>query len=222
MLQIKKIIISILLLACFYLPLYAVVRETNSDSFTIQAGYGDVIDIDIEAIPAQSAAYIAGMPFDIEEKVVQFDSKTDGGRPIARFNILANTMFKITFDGEPMTYQGEAPEGSTPRDLDYILYFDCNLGVYRNGNIVPLAEETFSYRSSATSKTSWSPSDVITSFDSDSYVGGVDGTIRFMFDEATSRFIGSDENTDSNLPPGTYGATVTVYITSDSAEGGVE
>ena len=213
----KKVIISILMLLMLSLSLNASdIRETNSDSFTVQAGYGTVIGIDIEPIPAQSVAYIAGMPFDIEDAMVQFDSSPDGGRTIARFSILSNTNFKITFDGEPMKYMGEVSANATvrPTDLHYYLYFDCELGVYRNGIVVPVTSDGFNYSSRSASgdnpkEQSWSPN--VTGFDTNSYVGNVEGTIRFMFDEETSNFI-KTQSDDINLPPGTYGAEVKIYI----------
>ena len=207
----RQVIISILLLIGISLPLFADIRETNSDSFSIQAGYAEVASIYIEAIPAQSVAYIAGMPFDIEDAMVQFDSEEDGGRRIAKFNILSNTKFKVTFEeGGPMQYYGTPPENSKPTDLHYILYFDCKLGVYENGILEVIESDAFSYHSRNSEKQSWTPN--IPEFDG--YVGNVDGTIRFMFDSQTSNFI-KNQSDDFNLPPGTYSATVTVKIETE-------
>lgn len=193
------------------------VTLVRSDSFTIQAGYDEVCEIDIEAIPAQSMAYIAGMPFDIEDDIVAY-SAPDAGRRIATFSILANTPFEISFSGEPMRYM---PENSAEtysdeyRALDYILYFDCELGLYQNGVLSPVSNETFSYRSSSTEEQGWSPE---ISMDDNSYVGNVEGGIRFMFDEATTNFIRTAD--DTALPPGTYGAEVIVTITPKETQGG--
>ena len=218
----KKIGCFILLIFAFILPCSAVIEEVRSDSFTIQAGYGEVCEINIEAIPAQSQAYIAGMPFDIEDAIVTYSSSLEGGRTIARFNILSNTPFKISFEGNPMRYMptDSAETYSTKyEDLHYILYFDCEIGIYRNGELLPTGSSTFSYSSRSTEDQSWSPN--VSSMDENSYIGNVEGTIRFMFDELTSSFINSPLPGDTDLPPGTYGAEVYVYIEADDSQGGV-
>ena len=84
MLNSKKLILCLFILTTILLPCTAVIEEVRSDSFTIQAGYGQVCDIIIEAIPAQSMSYIAGMPFDIEDAIVSYNSsELEGGRTIA-------------------------------------------------------------------------------------------------------------------------------------------
>lgn len=193
------------------------VTLVRSDSFTIQAGYDEVCEIDIKAIPAQSMAYIAGMPFDIEDDIVAY-SAPDAGRRIATFSILSNTPFEISFSGEPMRYMQENSTETYSdeyRALDYILYFDCELGLYQNGVLSPASSETFSYRSSGEDGQKWRPS---ISMDDNSYVGNVEGAIRFMFDEATTNFIRSAD--DNTLPPGNYGSEVKVTITPIETQGG--
>ena len=218
----KKSIVCILaLLIASILPCSADdIQEVRSDSFPIQAGYGEVCDIIIEAIPAQSMAYIAGMPFDIEDAIVAYNSSVlEGGRTIAKFNILSNTPFKISFEGEPMRYMtsdGQTQYSRDYTDLHYYLYFDCSIGVYSNGVLVPMGQEIISFHSSDENPPSWS-SEI--SMDTDSYVGNVEGNIRFMFDEDTTTFINT-EATDANLPPGAYGADVRVYIEPLENQGG--
>ena len=222
MLNSKKLILCLLILTTILLPCTAVIEEVRSDSFTIQAGYGQVCDIIIEAIPAQSMSYIAGMPFDIEDAIVSYNSsELEGGRTIARFSILSNTPFKISFEGEPMRYMsmdGENEYSTAYTDLHYYLYFDCTIGIYQNGVLIPRGQEIFSYLSRNDEEQSWSPS--LSLIDKDSYVGNVEGNIRFMFDEETTSFINNEAN-DVNLPPGTYGAEVYVYIEPVENAGGL-
>ena len=185
--------------------------EVRSDSFTLQAGYDDVAAIYIEPIAAQSATYIAGMPFNIEDSLVAPPSGISGGigRRIANFNLLSNSDFELQISGEPMHHEKE--EGVA---LNYILTFDCELGFY-SGNSISYNSYSFTF-DSADEKKTWDPGMI---FDEGSFVGTVDGNISFIFDTNAISAIhnGSDFNGDGvveELPAGNYEAVVTVTIIS--------
>lgn len=209
----KKVCLSLILLS-FAISLNADYVSKRSESFVIQAGYGGVTTVMIDEIPAQSMQYIAGMPFDIEEAIVQYASNPESGRRIARFSMLSNQDFTITFDGEPMRLvkDGVTQSGENDPELYYILYFDCQLGYYVNGEIQTADTTDFIYRS-ANGTASWNPG---LFSDDGTFIGNVNGYIYFMFDSQTSSFISS--STDASLPPGNYEANVVVTIKTD--EGG--
>ena len=179
------------------------ITEPISDSFMIQAGYEEACSVVVHEIAAQSASYIGGMPFNIEEDLVQYHSD-DVGRRIATIDIISNTRFRmtVTSDGPMKHSDGMA----TVSPLDYILTFQFLVGYYESGNINENATTTVRYRS-AGGDTSWT---IGASPDPDTFLGTVDGAIYFMFDQNASSFIaGSDDNT---LPPGNYDSTVTITV----------
>ena len=210
----RRSILFILLISLSGACLPAAYTNTRSDSFTVQAGYGAVTDITVTEIPAQSSAYIAGMPFNIEEALVRYNSNPAAGRRIATFNMLSNQPFRVSIKGEPMRHINDNGGYDATPELDYILYFECDFGVYENGNIVARNTDTFTY-SSQNAESSWQP-DV--NPDENSYIGNVDGYIYFMFNSATTTFIASSN--DTTLPPGSYGADVTLEIVPLSEQGG--
>ena len=221
--KLYKIKILSFILLCFISTevfAYEIVRQ---DSFLLQAGYGQVAEIEINEIPAQSASYISGMPFDIEEALVQYNSSPAQGRLIATFNIISNTNFDLRIYSEPMRHIDENGNFDTSDDapeLHYILYFECNLGYYRNGVIQTVATDTFTFESRSNDmdngKVAWSP-DIL--FDEYSYVGNVDGHIHFMFDSESSIDISGAD--DTTLPRGNYGANVVIVIETDDSSSGV-
>lgn len=183
---------------------------TKTDGFMIQAGYGSVCMIDVEEIPAQSASYIAGMPFNIEEDIVQY-GMTDYGRRIANISLLSNTPFSISVSGNPM--QNVDTSKQATEELHYILTIQYLLGYYENGYINDGAEDYYRFYSRQGTEAEWNLN--VTS-DPETFLGTVDGNIYFMFDEETSDFI-RNESDDVNLPVGNYEASVTITITSEGA-----
>ena len=181
-------------------------KPVRTDSITLQAGYGTVTKISVKEIPAQSASYIAGMPFNIEEDYVQW-GKTEYGRRIANVDILSNQPFSLKVMGEPMTYQGPTTGVKASQDLGYQLTFEYQLGIYQNGSVNNNSGvQRFTYSSSegeAIQEFGDSP-------DEGTYIGSVNCLVYFMFDQGTSSFISSA--TDATLPPGNYGANVVLEI----------
>lgn len=197
------------------LNLYADYASVRQDSFLLQAGYGRVANMTITEIPAQTTSYISGMPFDIEEALVQYNSSYSQGRTIAYFNIISNTDFSVKVYGEPMrhlTEEGTFDVSTGAPELHYILYFECQLGYYNNGEIQTTTSSNFTFRSRnsdyVNGTTVWEPD--FSMKDDNSFVGNVEGQIHFMFDSDTTSFISSAN--DTTLPRGTYGANVVIEI----------
>ena len=186
--------------------LYAA-TDPISDSFMIQAGYEKACSVVVHEIAAQSASYIGGMPFNIEEDIVQYHPD-DVGRRIATIDIISNTRFRmtVTSDGPMKHIENDGVRTVTSTPLNYILTFQFLLGYYEGGNINESATTTIRYRT-AGSDTSWT---IDASPDSETFLGTVDGTIYFMFDQAASAFIASSD--DTSLRPGNYDSTVTIRV----------
>lgn len=186
------------------------VTEPISDSFMIQAGYEEACSVVVHEIAAQSASYIGGMPFNIEEDIVQHHAD-DVGRRIATIDIISNTRFRmtVTSDGPMKHIENDGVTRTvTSTPLDYILTFQFLVGYYESGNINENATTTVRYRS-AGGDTAWT---IGASPDPDTFLGTVDGAIYFMFDDAASKFISDDNTTDEMLPPGNYDSTVTITV----------
>ncbi len=201
----RVISIALAILVSFCMPAGAAYVPVRSDSFSLQAGYGESMEVSVKEIPAQSNAYIAGMPFDIEERLVQYGATPDGRR-IATIDLISNTPFTLEISGPEMTHLGGE---STEESLHYILNFNVTIGSYENGTSVGHQEE-FSFRSRSAESVVWTPS---ISNDEDTFLGSVNGYIYFMFDQETSNFISTSD--DTSIPPGEYGADVVITIMPD-------
>ena len=182
--------------------------------FSLQAGFDSAMDISITPIAAQSQSYIAGMPFSIEDGQVQYQN-TSQGREIARWNVLSNTDFNIKISGTKLFPVDETGQMmTTKKGLDYYLVFDYRLGyVTASGQYEATGTEEY-YSANGTEYFT----DLTEGYTGDvnAFIGGVDGSIFFRFDEASSVRIASDSSNDSSsedyLPPGDYHAEVTITL----------
>ena len=202
----KKIIIFILIFTSSLLSLFAW-QPLETKALQIQAGVDKALEINVEPIPAQTEFFLIGMPFNIEEDIVQYHSD-DVGRRIATIDIISNTRFRmtVTSDGPMKHIENDGVRTVTSTPLNYILTFQFLLGYYEGGNINESATTTIRYRT-AGSDTSWT---IGASPDPETFLGTVDGTIYFMFDQAASAFIASSD--DTSLRPGNYDSTVTIIV----------
>lgn len=177
----------------------------RGDSFMIQAAYKKACDVVVHEIAAQSASYIAGMPFNIEEDIVAYHPD-DVGRRIATIDIISNTRFRleISSNGE-MKHEEEGKK--TGEQLHYILTLEFLLGFYEGGHINESSTTSIRHESRSGQPTYWT---ISSSPDPDTFLGTVDGAIYFMFDEKSSEFI--DSSDDTTLPPGNYKSTVTIRV----------
>ena len=225
--------IAYLLLLIFFIICTAGATITNpvSKPFKIQGGSGSVLHINITPISTQATSFLMGMPFDIEEDLVQY-GKMKSGRSIANWSMIANTDFVLKVKAGLLTSDGTyTPVGSSDAvhaEIPYILEFDYSFGFYdKNGSIdnltgyFSLNNETGSGsyinpETGATTNVTWTtdkafvfdilPSDI----DSKGLLrGAVDGQIYFMFTEnGTDRI----KNQGKTVPVGDYNAYVTVTL----------
>lgn len=214
----KSAIISVLLLfasVCFAAAPY---KMEITRHFTLQAGYDNAAEISIEPVVAQGQSYIAGMPFNIEDKQVQH-GQTEQGREIARWNVLSNTNFNMKVSGTkllPVDENGDVQ--NQIKGLEYYLTFTYSIGyVDASGEQRTATGEREYYSADASSGefVGFIPSHTEDST-LNQFIGGVDGSIFFVFDEKSSTRIQSDESDSSTsedyLPSGDYKATVTVVL----------
>lgn len=93
----QRLFIVLALFLIFTGELFAV--KPYYKKIMIQGGYDSVGAINITAIPAQSEQYKIGMPFALNDPSTYF-GKSEKGRLIANWNLLANGYFKIDVDAE--------------------------------------------------------------------------------------------------------------------------
>ena len=190
--------------------------------FTLQAGYEAAAEISITPVVAQGQSYIAGMPFNIEDKQVQH-GVTEQGREIARWDVLCNTNFNMKVSGtklQPVDINGNVKEGFEDDGLDYNLTFTYTIGyVDADGTQRTATGEKVYYTADAQSGEFVGLIPTHTEDQAlNQFIGGVDGSIFFVFDDSSSKRIQSPDSDDSThedyLPPGDYLATVTVVLES--------
>lgn len=227
----KRIMISVLIL----LIATSLFAETKTSMLQLQGAYGEAMNMSINPIAAQTESFLSGMPFNIEEKFVQYNANSDG-RAIATWNVLSNTKFNIYVkadDMAPVDQKNYNPSVS----LSYILTFSYDLsypGAVFDG------EGSFSITSGPNDH-SWektSPTTEISVVDEtygnngngtfykinlfgdttlfgsklgagEGYTGSIDGRVFFKFTQASSTAL-SDNAGD--YPAGDYKATVVFFI----------
>lgn len=226
----KKLIFALILTISVIATLSATISNPISKPFKIQGGSGTVLHITITPISTQATSFLMGMPFDIEEDLVQY-RKMKEGRSIANWSMVANTDFKIKVKAGLLTSEGTytPTEGSEDAhaELSYIMTFEYSFGYYdSNGNISNLSgnfslnNETGSGsyinpKTGSSASVTWTPDkyfvfDFLPSdIDTTGLSGSVDGQVYFMFTEnSTSRI----NNQGDTVPVGDYYAYVTVTL----------
>ena len=187
--------------------------------FDLQAGYESASAIHITPIPAQSQSYIAGMPFSIEDPIVTGES--DIGREIATWTLLSNVDFNIVVSpgeyggkmypidratGEP--YKKE--DGTYKyKGLDYTLTFRYQLGYVRGDSEYDAPVSLFTYESTNGRTVFNELTDGYTVNDENNFIGTVNGSIFFKFNDASSARI---EDESDSLPAGDYMAYLTITL----------
>lgn len=198
----------------------AYVHETTR-YFDLQAGYESAWSLNVEPIPAQSLSYVAGMPFSIEDPMVLGASSQ--GREIAKWSVLSNQDFRIHIRGSEWNgkmYPVITDENGgmiknpdyTGDGLDYILTFTYRLGYVADG-VEQTADGEFQYKTSESGGESYFSivSEHTTGEGANAFIGSVDGSIFFCFDEASANSI---ENDGGALPSGDYMAYLTIELES--------
>ena len=225
----KKLLLSIIFSISIVAALSAISNPVTKP-FKIQGGSGTVLHISIIPTSTQATSFLMGMPFDIEEDLVQYGKMKDG-RSIAKWSMVANSDFKIKVSAGLLiseeTYQLSEDSEALNAELPYIMKFEYSFGYYdQSGNISDLSgsfslnNETGngSYvnpETGTSTDVTWAPDksfvyDILPSnIDSSGLSGSVDGQIYFMFTENSTYRI---KNEGDTVPVGDYYAYVTVTL----------
>ena len=184
----------------------------NSQGLEIQAGYGTFADITITPIAAQSEAYLSGMPFNITEPFVQYNT-VDAGRLIARWDVMANTPFEL----EVITCPHLTPVGQNSPELPFILTFEYNMSYSPDGVTTKAVAGQWEFLSGVSNTVKKVSSALEEDADAAYFIGSVAGNIYFRFQDQmpgsvqkVSDFINSDE-----APSGNYSSTVTLIVRAE-------
>ena len=201
----RKLIIFAFSILMFISFLHAERKETRS--FDIQGAYGEVCEIYVEPIPAQSQTYVAGMPFSIEDATVQPGATTAGGRYIADWGFISNTDVNLYVMGEYLTSVETLPKSENHAELPYTLTFEYELAYNDADGTVTSFTGTFEYTNS--SGENYYKYEIIPSgINAESgFLGALNGAIYFEFVNT----IKSSSSYDS-YPAGDYTANVYVVI----------
>ena len=91
----KKMSLLLVLIVLLAVDVFAATyNSTLTKHIAIQGGYGAVIYVTADPIASQSQGYIMGMPFSIEDRLVQFDYQRYG-RQVAQWSMMANSEYNI-------------------------------------------------------------------------------------------------------------------------------
>ena len=233
----KKILLTIVIVLLIVSPLSARIRTR---SFDLQGAYGEVAEIAIEPVPAQSQAYIQGMPFNIEDSLVQYVAPSDGGadnpsegeanqdqnqqngRYIADFSLISNTDFNVYIRADRLKSVEPKSDGN-PAELDYVLTFDYRLAYYTSeasGTEPSEISGRFKYETSANTANGancyWRMYDIFTANSFYGLVGALNGPVYFQFTQAATNTINNAKALGIDgykvLPSGDYTADVYVVL----------
>ena len=192
----KYLILSLLMLLSAALS--AVPAPDVMRTISLQGAYDDVLSVSVVPIAAQTGHYRYGMPFDIQDSSVQ--NNIYRGRPVANWTCLANTPFRVTVSAEPLKHVTEN------YSLDYIVTFSYNLA-YNIGNAAQNVSGMFEYSTKRGMLTTGGGEfDELDKADKASFMGSVDGTVFFRFEERLETAI------DNEAPAGNYEAEVTLTL----------
>lgn len=225
-----KKIIYVLIIILISFPLFA---ETKTSSIQLQGAYSSALNMNINAIAAQTESYLSGMPFNIEEEFVRYNRESDG-RAIATWNVLSNTKFNIYIKASDMVHIEDA-DHTYP--LSYILTFSYNLS-YPNVDFNNSGSFWVTSGIPDNSKTGSSSSNVNISVETvaeiegeefykinlfensdgvvfnTGFTGSVDGRMYFKFTQESDADLHGTA-TKNNYEAGNYTATVTFFIEED-------
>ena len=225
--MIRQLIINLIVFVLILpLPAATVARNDMTRAIALQGSVGNVAKIQIDPIVSQSQGFAIGIPFNIQEPLVQYDGSGNGfGRAIAHWSAISNTDFILKIEAQQMQYvdkaslEEEAVSKLVP--LDYRLKLNYNMGYYYNGTLVETGNRLLTIDTYTNTQDPAIPSEYrgargenIFIFDLFDGIGDqpttgvrgcVDGTIYFMFADEQSTAIDDDAKTR----PGNYEAVVT-------------
>ena len=217
---------NILLLLVFIMFISSITAKVKTRSFDMQGAFGEVVEVDIEPVPAQTQSYIQGMPFNIEDALVQYNTSPDqNGRYIAEWSLIANVDFNIYIRADRLRSVNANSEGNHP-ELDYVLSFDYDLSYYEPGLADPTqAAGRIKYETSDGTENGadcqYRMYKIIpesTSFVG--LVGALNGPVYFQFTKDSTDLINTAKAAGEAgyeiLPAGDYTANVYIVIEEDS------
>ena len=225
----KKILVLIFMLVAS--TAFCTVSNPATRPFKIQGGVGSELRIRITALSTQSTSFSMGMPFDIEEDLVQYGAMKDG-RTIATWSMTANCPFVIKVNAGKLTSENPKSASDTSKALlTYILKFEYNFGYYNTSGSIERNDGTFSINNEDLMGTYFdtnSNTTVTANADPDGWVtfdimpvsiaktgisGSVDGKIYFMFTQSSTTLIEKNAGkTEGDVPAGDYTAVVRVLL----------
>ena len=202
----------------------------TSKYFKIQGASGAVIKATVSPISTQATSFIMGMPFDIEDDLVQY-GVMQHGRAIANWSLVTNTSFLIKIKADLLASNNTYYDGTNNVKcyLPYYLKFGYNFGYFdSNGSSQSESAECeidnergiakYTYPNTGLTTEKGVSADGYISFQflstgitSHGISGSVDGEIYFMFTESSSHRI---LNSGSTVPVGEYSAEVTIVLES--------
>lgn len=167
-------------------------------------------------------------------------NKTESGREIAYWSVIANTKFRMKIDAGKLTSERPYETNSDPAEayyeLDYIMTFNYDLGFFsggtqtdKSGSFIINTEsssEWLTYVNEYNVKTTLPYEDGGVEFniipndaDLSSVIGSVNGAVYFMFTAKATEYIGSGftnaGGVHMEVPSGNYYANVTLTIITE-------
>lgn len=221
----KRIFITSLIIVSALFSINAKVT-LRTKSFRLQGGYDEIIDVNVTGIAAQQMQGLVGMPFDIKEKSVLSSNRGDG-REIAKWSMISNVPFLIKIDATSM-HNETLLEGqwNDENSLNYQMIFSYKL-IYEKDNISSAKESLITLNTGSRSQNPefegypekidgsnyksrfcFDIFDGVALADSDTFVGSLDGSIYFKFDDDSSVKVFDDDA----IPSGNYVATVKITL----------
>ena len=221
----RKILLTFILFIILSSMLLGAVKPATSKAVQLQGASGSVLHVRITPLSTQSTSFLLGMPFDIEEDLVQYGVMKEG-RIIAKWSMVANTGFNLSVKADLLTSENTYGN-KIHAELPYIMRVYYSFGYYVSANEISshtgylllnnetglgsIVDESGSVESTVTWTTDkwfkydFMPDDIYKK----GLSGSVDGNITFMFTEQSTKRISDYPDT---VPAGNYSATVTIKL----------
>ena len=221
----RKILLTFILFIILSSMLLGAVTPATSKAVKIQGASGSVLHVSITPLSTQSTSFLLGMPFDIEEDLVQYGVMKEG-RIIAKWSMVANTRFNLSVKADLLTSENTYGD-KIHAELPYIMRVYYSFGYYVSANEISshtgylllnnetglgsIIDESGAVESTVTWTTDkWFKYDFMpNNIYKKGLSGSVDGNITFMFTEQSTKRITDTPNT---VPEGNYSATVTIKL----------
>ena len=120
---------SIIIISSFVV---GAVTAATSKAVKIQGASGSVLHVSVTPLSTQSTSFLLGMPFDIEEDLVQYGVMKEG-RIIAKWSMVANTRFNLSVKADLLTSENTYGD-KIHAELPYIMRVYYSFGYYVSAN----------------------------------------------------------------------------------------